>query len=252
MLQDQIGYEFHRVDYALVHTVELGWMADIVKETTISIAPDDHRPVIAEGIDAKLIGDAIAVGVQGQGISGGQEVIPGPAVFRIIDAGGIKEVFVVVDDQGGMVDRQAMQFAVDLIICQDCWVVHGKINAIALDEFIDRQQRAFAGVGIGDMGCGIEDIGRCPTGDGGLQLGVIVAAAADILEFDIDAGLFGESFGDRHGDVFDAVLVPAHEPLDGGRFLRGRAQAKRQQKDNENCSESGLRSSHHLSCSCSN
>ena len=49
------------------------------------------------------------------------------------------------------------------------------------------------------MGGRVEDIGRRATGDGGLQLGVIVAAAADIFEFDVDAGRFGEGFRDGHG-----------------------------------------------------
>ena len=131
-----------------------------------------------------------------------------------------------------MVNRQAMQFAVDLVVGQDRRVIDRQVDAIALDEFVDREKRALAGISIGDV-CGrIEDIRWRATGDGGLQLGVIVAAAADIFKFNTDAGLLGEGFRHRHGDILYAILVPAHEPLDGD-VLRARAQCEREQQDEE-------------------
>ena len=66
MFQDQVGYKLDRVDHALLHAVEFGRMADIVEESAIGIGPYYHGPVVAEGIDAELIGDAIAIGVEGQ------------------------------------------------------------------------------------------------------------------------------------------------------------------------------------------
>ena len=108
VFQNQIGYELDRIDHALVHTIEFGWMADVVEESAIGIGPYHHGPVVAEGIDAELIGDAIAIGVEGQSVSGLYEVIPGSAILRISDAGRIKEFLVVVDNQGGIIDRQAV------------------------------------------------------------------------------------------------------------------------------------------------
>ena len=80
------------------------------------------------------------------------------------------------------------------------------------------------------MGRRIEYIRRRAAGDGRLQLGVVIAAAANVLEFDVDSSRFGEGFGDGHGDVVDAVLVPAHKPFDGDSILRGGAHAHQRQK----------------------
>ncbi len=59
-----------------------------------------------------MLGDT-TIGIDhSQRLGGGRQIVPGPLVGRILDAGGIKEILVVVEDVEADVAREAVDAAV--------------------------------------------------------------------------------------------------------------------------------------------
>ena len=111
-----------------------------------TIGPDDlaHPRFEVPRVDlvAKLVDLAVAVGVHGQSLCSGTQVVIGPVGLRVGNAGLVEHVLVIENDNGLEITRQPEVAVRGLVGCQGLWVQAIQHARIAVDVGLKIQQHA--------------------------------------------------------------------------------------------------------------
>ncbi len=119
-----------------------------------------------------------------------QQVVPGPALLRVLDAILVKDLFVVVDAQRRKVLGQHPLLALPLARLQDAGQVDARVQRIvAVDEVVQRKKGPLVDEHGHCIVADLHDVRGITGGDLGQQPRVVVPAGHR-LELDQDVGVF--------------------------------------------------------------
>ena len=171
-----------------------------------------HHLVILVEADGVVIAEDIAA--QGaDALGGGHGVLPGPVVGGVGDARLVEEILVVDQHHVGEAVGHAVLLAVGLESLERHLVVRAGVDALGLDDAVQRQERALFGVGDKVFVVELKNVGRLAAGDLGGELGKIIVEAI-ALELDGDVGVLG-------GVGVDHLLEILQVVARAGKLLKG-------------------------------
>ena len=140
---NKVSYKLDRVNRALVVTYILSRVAYIIKKPMTCVTPNDHWPVVTEGVNAKLVIAPITVFIKRKRLGCCQKVIPCPTCFWVSKTCCVKHIFVIKDYQRSIINGQALNFTINGVKVENFRVILTHVNAITLNEVVKRQHCAF-------------------------------------------------------------------------------------------------------------
>jgi hypothetical protein len=198
-------------------------LGPIVGDDLAAVLPHQRRPVVLHvrglGVEAPLLGLAVAVRVERQLLAVLDEGVPGPGLVRIGQTGRVEHRLVVVQRHHVEVARQAVLPVGRREVRHAGIGQRGEVEAVPLDVRGEVEQHAARLVVGEDRAVHREHVGRVTARETGLEL-VPVGVPVGHRDLDLDVRVFGHEGVDERDLVGQLGRITPDGVLDlAGRLL---------------------------------